>query len=79
MESYDLDPVTCIFCGRCIKTCYWNAIVPSTTYKTTEDERQAQRDMVEGQHKTYNRVITLLVIFISALVLGIVYNLMMNT
>ena len=76
VESYNLDTVTCIFCGRCIKTCYWDAIIPDAAYGVAVEEKQKQRDRVERRHRVYNFIVTVLVIVVAAMVLAIVYNLL---
>jgi NADPH-dependent glutamate synthase beta subunit-like oxidoreductase len=79
VDSYNLDTNTCVFCGRCIKTCYWDAIIPDATYPTTMEERQPQRDKLDRQHRIDNLILTLLVTIVAAIVLVVVYNLLLNS
>jgi ferredoxin len=79
VEEYNLDTVTCIFCGRCTRTCYWEAIAPDIAYDTTMVERHQERERVERQHRVYNFFVTALVILISALMVAIIYNLFVNS
>lgn len=79
VDSYDLDTKTCVFCGRCIKVCYWDAIIPDSAYTATMEERQQQRDRVERRDRAYNLIVTVLVIIVTVMVLAIVYNLLVNS
>ena len=79
VDSYDLDTKTCVFCGRCIKVCYWDAIIPDSAYTATMEERQQQCDRVERRDRAYNLIVTMLVIIVTVMVLAIVYNLLVNS
>lgn len=57
LKDYRLDTGVCVYCGRCIEACYWNAITPGAGY---EQARQAV-EAVSAKDKRYANVLTVLV------------------
>lgn len=57
LSDYQLDVNTCVFCGRCIESCYWNAITPGAGY---EKARRAAEAVSAGEKRSA-AVLTVLV------------------
>ncbi len=65
LKDYELDTNTCVFCGRCVEACMWNAIIPGTGYTTAVDARR-EAEKVEsaeqaGKRKVYLYALRILV------------------
>ncbi|MEN8614883.1 FAD-dependent oxidoreductase [Dehalogenimonas sp. THU2] len=57
LKDYRLDTGVCVFCGRCIETCYWNAITPGAGYETAKKAAEIK----DAGGKRYATVLTALV------------------
>ena len=76
LKSYELDTRACVYCGRCIESCYWNAIVPGPGYAASADanKRAAQEAKQIGRRKTYGYVLTILVVAVAVMIAAAVLS-----
>jgi thioredoxin reductase len=72
LESYNLDTNACVYCGRCIESCMWNAIVPGAGYtQAAEAKKQAEQ---EERRKVFGYALTILVIAGAIMIAAIVLS-----
>ncbi len=76
LKSYTLDTSACIFCGRCVESCMWNAIVPGAGYAAAADAKAEARKQTEqaARSKVYAYVLTILVIAGAVLVAAVILS-----
>ncbi len=70
LKDYQLDTGVCVFCGRCIEACYWNAITPGAGY---EKARQAVETVSAGEKRSsmvLTVMVTVGVLFIAAVTIS---------
>jgi hypothetical protein len=57
LKDYQLETGVCVYCGRCIEACYWNAITPGAGYEQARQVAEA----VSAKDKRFATVLTVLV------------------
>jgi NADPH-dependent glutamate synthase beta subunit-like oxidoreductase len=64
LKDYSLDARACVFCGRCIEACYWNAITPGPGYAAAAEakKRAAQETAQADRRKAFRYTLIILVI-----------------
>ena len=76
LDSYKLDTHACVFCGRCIESCMWNAIVPGPGYTAAAEAKVEAKKRVdqEEKRKVYSYALNILVIAGAVLVASVVLS-----
>ena len=72
LKDYQLDTGVCVFCGRCIEACYWNAITPGAGYDVAA-ETSKQAESFKKQ-RVYNYVLVILVVTVGLMIATIVLS-----
>jgi ferredoxin len=74
LRDYELNTATCIFCGRCIETCPWNAIEAGSGYAAAAQENKEREEVIEISNLGYNRAVTILVISVAVMIMVLVIS-----
>ena len=69
LKNYKLDTGVCVFCGRCVEACFWNAITPGDGYALAAEavKKTEQAD----RRKTFSYILAVLVIAVAVMIAAI--------
>jgi formate dehydrogenase beta subunit len=72
VENYIVKTPTCVYCGRCVDACYWEAITAGYGYEdAAQDYEQREKERTEKTGVS-DLTMTILVIAVSVLILALV-------
>ncbi|MGI2336472.1 MAG: FAD-dependent oxidoreductase [Dehalogenimonas sp.] len=66
LQDYNLNTNVCVFCGRCIENCMWNAITTGTGYAATSEAMEQTNQ--SNKAKIYSYVLTIIVVAITIMI-----------
>ncbi len=72
VDEFEVDTLTCTYCGRCVDACYWDAILAGVGYEKAAKERQEEMEETAIKYRLQDRVLTILVLSVAVIALGIV-------
>lgn len=73
LSDYQLDARACVFCGRCVESCIWNAIVPSGGFASARKRaEEAESKEQAARRKLLANVLTILVAAGAVLIAAVV-------
>jgi thioredoxin reductase/ferredoxin len=72
VDEFEVDTLTCTYCGRCVDACYWDAILAGVGYEKAAKERQEALEETAIKYRLQDRVLTILVVSVAIIALGIV-------
>jgi NADPH-dependent glutamate synthase beta subunit-like oxidoreductase len=72
VDEFEVDTLTCTYCGRCVDACYWDAILAGVGYEKAAKERKEELEETAIKYRLQDRVLTILVVSVAIIALGIV-------